>query len=54
MNYFSVIVPTLQRSGELHQLVDQCVAHPLVQEVIVINNATNPVIWDSPKVRVLQ
>lgn len=54
MNYFSVIIPTLQRSAELHQLVDQCVAHPRVQEIIVINNARTPVTWNSPKVRVLQ
>lgn len=54
MNFFSVIIPTLQRSAELNQLVDQCVAHPRVQEVIVINNAPTPLAWTSPKVRVLQ
>lgn len=54
MNCFSVIIPTLQRSTELDQLVDQCVSHPLVQEVIIINNAIAPLTWDSSKVHVLQ
>lgn len=51
---FSVIIPTLQRSPELWPLVEQCSAHPLVAEVIVINNASEPLSWISPKVRVLQ
>lgn len=50
---FSVIIPTLQRSAELRPLVEQCAAHPLVAEVLVINNATGPLHWPSPKVRVL-
>ncbi|MBS1699355.1 MAG: glycosyltransferase [Actinobacteria bacterium] len=50
---FSVIIPTLQRSKHLRPLVDQCAAHPLVQEVLVINNANAQLTWDSPKVRVL-
>ena len=54
MSEFSVIIPTLQRSDELHPLVEQCAAHPLVLEVLVINNAPEPLHWASPKVRVLQ
>ncbi|MDN5692189.1 MAG: glycosyltransferase [Micrococcaceae bacterium] len=48
------MIPTLQRSVELHPLVAMCAAHPLVTEVLVVNNATVPLEWDSPKVRVLQ
>ncbi|HSO69495.1 MAG TPA: glycosyltransferase family 2 protein [Arachnia sp.] len=51
---FSVVIPTLQRSRELWTLVEQCAAHPLVGEVLVINNAPEPLSWESPKVRVLQ
>ncbi|MBB5598181.1 glycosyltransferase family 2 protein [Neomicrococcus lactis] len=51
---FSVIVPTLLRAEELQQLVQDCEDHPLVLEVLVINNATDPLSWNSPKVRVLQ
>lgn len=51
---FSVIIPTLQRSDELYPLVNQCAAHPLVAEVLVINNAEAPLSWASAKVRVLQ
>ncbi|MBB5598176.1 glycosyltransferase family 2 protein [Neomicrococcus lactis] len=51
---FSVIIPTLQRSADLDPLVTQCASHPLVIEVLVINNASAPLSWDSPKVRVLQ
>lgn len=51
---FSVVIPTLQRAPELHPLVEQCAAHPLVLEVLVINNAPEPLSWVSPKVRVLQ
>lgn len=51
---FSVIIPTLQRSPLLRSVVDGCVAHPLVAEVIVINNAPAPLAWTSEKVRVLQ
>lgn len=51
---FSVIIPTMQRAKELWPLVAQCTIHPLVHEVLVINNALEPLTWDSPKVRVLQ
>lgn len=54
MSEFSVIIPTLQRAKELHDLVEICAAHPLVLEVLVINNAPEPLHWASPKVRVLQ
>lgn len=50
---FSVVIPTLQRSDDLRTVVDQCAAHPLVAEVLVINNATDPLAFESPKVRVL-
>ncbi|MBS1672996.1 MAG: glycosyltransferase [Actinobacteria bacterium] len=46
-----MIIPTLQRA-DLRPLVDQCIAHPLVGEVLVINNASAPLSWASPKVRV--
>lgn len=52
--HFSVVIPTLQRAAELHPLVEMCAAHPRVLEVLVINNATKPLHWSSPKVRVLQ
>lgn len=39
---FSVIVLTLQRATELDPLVDMCARHPLVGEVIVVNNAPAP------------
>ena len=51
---FSVIIPTLQRSARLPELVERCSAHPLVLEVLVINNATTPLPFTSPKLRVLQ
>ncbi|MCV7506512.1 glycosyltransferase [Micrococcus luteus] len=50
---FSVIVPTLQRATELVPLVDMCARHPLVGEVIVVNNAPAPLHWHSDKVHVL-
>ncbi len=54
MSEFSVIIPTLQRAKELHELVEMCAAHPRVLEVLVINNAPEPLSWESSKVRVLQ
>ena len=54
MSEFSVVIPTLQRAPELWPLVEQCAAHPRVLEVLVINNAPEPLSWESPKVRVLQ
>ncbi|MGY5318351.1 glycosyltransferase family 2 protein [Neomicrococcus lactis] len=51
---FSVVIPTLQKSPDLNPLVEQCASHPLVAEVLVINNAPQSLNWDSPKVRVLQ
>lgn len=51
---FSIIIPTLQRSAELRPLVAQLAEHPRVLEVIVINNASAPLQWASPRVRVLQ
>lgn len=50
---FSVVIPTLQRSPDLWPLVEQCAKHPLVHEVIVINNAPNPLHFQSESVRIL-
>ncbi len=51
---FSVVIPTLQRSPDLHPLIEQCAAHPLVLEVLIINNSTDPLTSESSKVRVIQ
>ena len=51
---FSVVIPTLQRSEDLWAIVNQCAANPRVLEVLVVNNASTPLVWESPKVRVLQ
>lgn len=50
---FSVVIPTLQRSDDLHTVVDLCASHPLVVEVLVINNALDALEFASDKVRVL-
>lgn len=50
---FTVIVPTLQRSPRLAEVLDRCLEHPLVLEVIVINNAGTPIDREHPKLRVL-
>lgn len=50
---FSVIIPTLQRSDLLPQVVNLCDSHPLVGEVIIINNEQKPLDFDSPTVRVV-
>ncbi|MEU2418608.1 glycosyltransferase [Brachybacterium paraconglomeratum] len=50
---FSVVIPTLQRSDDLHDVVELCAEHPLVAEVLVINNAPAPLTFESGKVRVL-
>jgi glycosyltransferase involved in cell wall biosynthesis len=51
---FSVVIPTLQKSSRLDEVVSISASHPLVLEVLVINNAPQPLAWGSPKVRVLQ
>ena len=51
---FSVIIPTLQRSRELHELVELCAVHPTVLEVIVVNNHPDPLDFRYENVRVLQ
>ena len=49
---FSVIIPTLQRSGKLKPLIELYSHHHLVKEVLVINNA--PAAIEAPRgVRVL-
>ncbi|MHA6508225.1 glycosyltransferase [Tessaracoccus sp. Y1736] len=51
---FSVIIPTLQRSQDLARLVEVCAHHDLVHEIVLINNAQEPLnVPASPKVRVL-
>lgn len=50
---FSVIIPTLQRSDILPQVVNLCDSHPLVGEVIIINNEQKSLDFDSPTVRVV-
>lgn len=50
---FSVIIPTLQRSPVLPDVVRVCAEHPSVLEVLIINNAPAPLTFESPKVRVL-
>ncbi|WP_198391955.1 glycosyltransferase family 2 protein [Brevibacterium yomogidense] len=50
---FTVVIPTLQRSPDLDDIVTQCAQHALVHEVIVVNNTDPPLRWDLPKVRVL-
>lgn len=54
MPKFTVVIPTLQRAEQLHHLVEQCANHSLVGEVLVVNNASQPLSWESAKVRVLQ
>lgn len=49
----SVVIPTLQRSPMLEPLVELCARHPLVLEVIVINNAQQPLSFGASGVRVL-
>jgi len=50
---FSVVIPTLQRSPLLGGLIDMFGAHPLVGEIIVINNAQTPLPYEHAKLRVL-
>lgn len=54
MQEFSVIIPTLQRSEDLVPIIRQCAAHPDVLEVIVVNNAQQPLDVEAENVRVLQ
>jgi len=51
---FTVIIPTLQRSSGLREVTLRTAAHPLVCEVLVINNAPTPLGFDHHKLRVLQ
>lgn len=51
---FSVIIPTLQRSPILEEVVLRCARNPLVLEILVINNAPDPVPFTHPRMRVLQ
>lgn len=54
MSQFSVIIPTLQKSVRLLPLVQSYCLHPLVGEVVIVNNASQPLQFRHPKVRVLQ
>lgn len=51
---FSVVIPTLQKSNRLDEIISICATHSLVLEVIVINNAPRSLTWESSKVRILQ
>ncbi|WP_115165287.1 glycosyltransferase family 2 protein [Micrococcus luteus] len=50
----SVIIPTLQRSAELREVAQLCGNHPQVLEVLIVNNAPQPLPWVQGKIRVLQ
>ena len=50
---FTVIMPTLQRSEVTPTLVDMYCAHPLVHEVIIVNNASTPYFRGHAKIRIL-
>lgn len=50
---FSVVIPTLQRSPFLPRLLETLEATPEVAEVLVINNASQPLQTTLKKVRVL-
>lgn len=51
---FSVVIPTLQRADELERLVQMCSNHPLVEEIVIINNAPGDLSFRYPKMRILQ
>lgn len=53
MSKFSVVIPTLQRSEHLPEVVARCSRHPMVGEILIINNAQESLTFDLPKVRVL-
>lgn len=51
---FSVVIPTLQRASELRATALQCAQHPLVAEVLIVNNSPEPLDFSHPSIRVLQ
>lgn len=51
---FSVIIPTLQRAPQLMQVIAICEHHPLVEEVLIINNSDSPLPFSGGKLRVLE
>jgi hypothetical protein len=50
---FTVVIPTLQLSPLLSDLVRTYDAHPLVGEILVVNNSPAPLPFDAGKLRVL-
>ncbi len=50
---YSVIIPTMQRSSRLPALLDTLAGHPLVSEILVINNSEAPFADGREKVRVI-
>ena len=50
---FAVVIPTLQRSQTLEALLALCSAHPLVGEVVVINNAEKELAPRWPKTTIM-
>ena len=54
MNHrFTVVIPTLQLSPLLPELIRTYDAHPLVGEILVVNNASTPLGIEAGKLRVL-
>ena len=50
---FTIVIPTLQRSPLLPELVAQLVGSPLVHEVLIVNNSSRPADFTHPKCRVI-
>ena len=50
---FSVVIPTLQKSPKLGRLISSLDSVDLVGEILVINNAPEPLEFASQKVRIL-
>lgn len=53
LDRFSIVIPTLQRSPHLRQIILDCCENPDVQEVIVINNAGSKLELAHSKLRVV-
>ncbi|GAA5108193.1 hypothetical protein GCM10023339_06940 [Alloalcanivorax gelatiniphagus] len=50
---FTIVIPTLQRSPLLRELVNRLTSAPLVHEVVIINNASTRLDMGLPRSRVL-
>lgn len=49
---FTVVIPTLQKAPQLPGLIEECATHPLVEEVLIINNSGEPLRTCHSNVRV--